>query len=101
MSLLSVLLPHLNEVNTIRSSLCDFLFFLPLARLRASCVLHRWQACHILVNGFFCIVNRTAEASLEVMTSFIHFDSNNYVYVKDRRVCVRANEISGCAQKKT
>lgn len=47
--------------------------------------MHRWQACHIFVNGFFCIVNRTAEASLEVMTSFIHFDNNNYVYVKDRR----------------
>lgn len=61
--------------------------------------MHRWQACHIFVNGFFCIVNRTAEASWEVMTSFIHVDNNNYVYVRDRRVCVRANEISGCAKK--
>lgn len=31
------------------------------------------------VNGFFCIVNRMAEASLEVMTSFMHLD-NNYFY---------------------
>lgn len=41
------------------------------------------------VNGFFCIVNWMAEASLEVMTSFMHLD-NNYFCLKDRHLHVRA-----------
>lgn len=42
------------------------------------------------VNGFFCIVNRMAEASLEVMTSFMHLDNNNFflfVWFEDRHLC--------------
>lgn len=44
------------------------------------------------VNGFFCIVNWMAEASLEVMTSFMHLD-NNYFCLKDRHLHVRALEL--------
>lgn len=41
----------------------------------------------VFANGFFCIVKRIAEASLEVMTSFMHFD-NNYYYFNRKPNCI-------------
>lgn len=53
------------------------LFFLLLLVCSYSCLL-----CLLhFVNGFFCIVKRTAEASLEVMTSFIHLHNNYFIFL--------------------